>query len=72
MRNELGNFANSMIHWTVQAVECYRNGCICRNCDVKIKSQKCQMKAAVLELFKKFGKPKEEENWSFTENGKRY
>ncbi|MBE7084243.1 MAG: hypothetical protein E7373_06570 [Clostridiales bacterium] len=73
MRNELGNFANSMVHWTMQAVECYRNGCICRNCDVKIKSQKCQMKAVVLELVKMFGEPKEEDckSWSFKGYGRK-
>lgn len=75
MRNDLGHFQNSMVHWTMQAVECYRNGCNCLKCTVKnqLKSQKCQMKATVIEIVKRFGKPKNEiVKGSFVKNGKRY
>lgn len=75
MRNDLGHFANSMVHWTMQAVECYRKGCNCLKCTVKnqLKSQKCQMKAIVIEIVKKFGEPKEEDckSWSFKGYGRK-
>ena len=59
--NELGKFAPSCIrYWTKEAVECYQNKFDCLHCPTYylIKSQPCQMKAAVLELYRLFGKPK--------------
>lgn len=46
-------------HWTEDAVNCYKRGCICKDCPILdlITSQKCQMKYAVIELVKKFGTP---------------
>lgn len=48
--------------WTKLAVECYSINCICSNCSFipdKYKSI-CQVKNYVLELYRKFGKPKDE------------
>lgn len=58
MLNDIGKFG-SIQRWTPSAVECYQRGCICSNCPIQefIKSQKCQMKAAVLELVKIHGIP---------------
>ena len=49
----------SVQRWTEGAINCYKRGCVCKNCPVKnlITSQKCQMKSAVIELVKKFGMP---------------
>ena len=49
----------SVQRWTEGAINCYKRGCVCKNCPVKnlITSQKCQMKSAVIELVKKFGIP---------------
>ena len=47
--------------WTTTAMECYKRGCNCEGCfytDFFGKSsQKCQMKASVLELVRVLGKP---------------
>lgn len=47
--------------WTTTAIECYKRGCNCEGCfytDFFGKSsQKCQMKASVLELVRVLGKP---------------
>lgn len=76
MRNDLGDFAPSCIrYWTEQATQCAKSRFNCMNCKVYyiMESQPCQMKAAVLELFKRFGKPKNEVvKGSFVKNGKRY
>lgn len=58
MLNDIGKYA-SIQRWTPSAVECYQRGCICSNCPIRevIKSQKCQMKATVIELVKILGKP---------------
>jgi hypothetical protein len=73
MDNDLGRYIPSSIRrWSESAIFCLKRCCRCTGCPVRIDTQKCQMKAAVLELFKKFGKPKEEEIRSFTANGKRY
>ena len=58
MLNDIGK-SGSIQKWTPSAVECYQRGCICSNCPIQefIKSQKCQMKSAVIELVKKFGIP---------------
>lgn len=58
MFNDMGKFG-SIQRWTPSAVECYQRGCICSNCPIQefIKSQKCQMKATVIELVKVLGKP---------------
>ena len=75
MDNELGSYAPSMIHWTIQALECYKIGCNCRRCSVKVqlKSQKCQMKAVVMELIKETGLPDEDncKKWSFKGYGRK-
>lgn len=69
-RNELGGFCESNLRgWSLQAVECYRIGSMCEFCDIpkKMTSQKCQMKATVLELTKLFGRPNADntKGWSF-------
>ena len=58
MFNDMGKFG-SIQRWIPSAVECYQRGCICSNCPIQefIKSQKCQMKATVIELVKVLGKP---------------
>ncbi|MBE7709673.1 MAG: hypothetical protein E7Z93_04405 [Cyanobacteria bacterium SIG32] len=47
--------------WTQTALECYKRGCNCEGCFYKTffsgSSQKCQMKASVLELVRTIGKP---------------
>ena len=47
--------------WTTTAVECYKRGCNCEGCFYKDffsgSSQKCQMKASVLELVRVIGTP---------------
>lgn len=49
--------------WTPAAIDCYTRGCKCKGCfyeDYFTKS-KCQMKYTVLELVKKLGVPKKDE-----------
>ena len=50
--------------WTPTALECYKRGCNCEGCYYKSffegSSQKCQMKASVLELVRVIGTPKVE------------
>lgn len=53
--------------WTESAKKCYFNGCNCANCCIvkeceSITPSNCRMKSVVLELVKKFGKPKSENN----------
>lgn len=58
--NELGHYAPSALkYWTATAVECYNScfDCLHCNCYWLMTSQPCQMKAAVLELYRKFGLP---------------
>jgi|SRR5574344_998272 hypothetical protein len=47
--------------WTPTAVDCYKRGCNCDGCFYtdffKGTSQKCQMKASVLELVRVLGTP---------------
>ena len=47
--------------WTPTALECYKRGCNCEGCFYKDffsgSSQKCQMKASVLELVRVIGTP---------------
>ena len=47
--------------WTTTAIECYKRGCNCEGCYYtdffNNSSQKCQMKASVLELVRVLGKP---------------
>ena len=47
--------------WTNTALECYKRGCVCDGCFYADffngTSQKCQMKASVLELVRVLGKP---------------
>ena len=47
--------------WTNTALECYKRGCVCEGCwytdFFNSSSQKCQMKASVLELVRVLGKP---------------
>lgn len=54
---------NNLLRWTRQAVECYERGCVCEGCSIKKETsiKNCKMKACVLELAKKFGKPESEE-----------
>lgn len=55
--------AVSVRRWTIDAINCYKRGCMCKGCfyDDFFKSddsrQKCQMKAAVLELVRVVGVP---------------
>lgn len=75
MNNDFGQFAPSCLRmWSKAAIECFKRKFDCLNCPVyyQLESQPCQMKAAVAELYRKFGEPKEEDIRSFTKNGKRY
>lgn len=58
------NFDRSF--WTQAAKDCYARGCNCRGCLMKDLETGCNMKRAVIELVKKFGAPKEEEESFFT------
>ena len=53
--------AISVRRWTNTALECYKRGCVCNGCFYadffNDTSQKCQMKASVLELVRVLGKP---------------
>ena len=75
MRNDLGVYAESVVNWTVAALDCYKLRCNCSKCAVKplIKSQPCQMKAIVIELIRTVGYPKEEncKSWSFKGYGRK-
>lgn len=60
MFNDIGH-VGSLRGWNIDAVNCYKRGCICEGCPIKklVKSlYKCQMKASVLELVKLYGIPK--------------
>ena len=53
-------------NWTPTAIDCYRLGCLCSNCNInKIyfakSSFKCRMKYTVIELVRKLGVPTEDE-----------
>lgn len=60
LHNELGQTTQGLRCWTKSAIECYLNGLVCSKCtlpnDIK---PRCKMKPCVLELVKKFGKPRE-------------
>ena len=47
--------------WTPTAIDCYKRGCNCEGCYYKDffngSSQRCQMKASVLELVRTIGTP---------------
>lgn len=53
--------ATSVRRWTHTAIECYKRGCVCNGCFYSEffsgNSQRCQMKATVLELVRVLGKP---------------
>jgi len=58
--NELGYCYKSLVvRWTKSAAECYYNGLRCSMCPIAgdLKAQ-CHMKPVVLELVKKYGKPR--------------
>lgn len=62
--NDLGRYSKRNLYggWSKQAADCFNIDCECSLCDIprKMESQKCQMKATVLELFKKYGRPTSE------------
>lgn len=48
--------------WTPAAIECYKSGCNCATCKIikgleTVTPKNCNMKAAVLWLVKKYGRP---------------
>ena len=53
--------ATAVRRWTQTAIECYKRGCNCEGCFYRDffsgSSQKCQMKASVLELVRVIGTP---------------
>lgn len=59
-RRDIGKTAG-VRRWTTTALECYKRQCSCNGCFYNAffssSSQKCQMKAAVLELVRVIGKP---------------
>lgn len=45
--------------WTMQAIDCYNRGCICRGCDIyENYNFVCNMKIVVLDLVREFGVPR--------------
>lgn len=53
-----------LLHWTKLAIQCYKSGCNCSQCNViknleTVNVYNCAMKASVLKLIKKFGLPKD-------------
>lgn len=60
MYNSLGR-TGSLERWSTDAVNCYKRGCICEGCPIKeivtSLNNKCQMKASVLKLVKRYGIP---------------
>ena len=69
--NDLGAFSNNNLAggWTPQAVECWSIDCVCARCTIQkmMPSTKCQMKATVIELVKKYGNPNKENTKRFKE-----
>lgn len=61
--NDLGIYQLANLrHWTDSAIECYIIGGVCSKCTLPYDlRKKCRMKAVILELVKKFGKPNIEE-----------
>lgn len=61
---------DSMLHWSISAIECFKRGCICNGCiydeilngskDLRHQdfAQKCQMKNIVIGLVRNIGRPK--------------
>lgn len=64
-RNALGP-VGSTERWTPTAIYCYERKCVCNGCLIAkmLESQKCYMKASVLELVKELDTPEK--------NGLRY
>jgi len=60
--NDLGKYAFHTEHWSNAGVECYLRGCRCKDCFYQKYSndEQCQMKASVLEMVKRLGKPSTE------------
>lgn len=61
-------YSGTCQHWTRTAIECYERNMICEGCfyyETYFKNAnyraKCQMKAIVMELYRRFGKPKADE-----------
>ena len=61
MLNPLGRYTEQGLKaWTDEAIECYESKFDCLHCAnyYLMTSQPCQMKAVVIELFKRHGEPK--------------
>lgn len=60
--NEIGKYSTANLRgWSIQAAECFNINCECIMCKVpRIMDSKCEMKATVLELYKRFGRPTSE------------
>lgn len=66
-----GVISNSIVqNWTIQALECYKLNCDCKNCPITKAhySFKCQMKHIVEKLLEKYGKPNEKQILSQQQN----
>lgn len=53
-------------NWSRSALDCYKRGCKCSGCFYyetyfKTNGLKCNMKASVLELIRRYGRPSKEE-----------
>lgn len=53
--------SNILRGWTQTSIDCYRIGCDCSKCGIKMDTP-CHMKQTVIELVKKFGPPNIERN----------
>lgn len=56
------SFKNYKYKWTSAAIDCFKIGCNCKKCSIsEIMQTRCKMKEIVLELVKKYGAPKTED-----------
>lgn len=62
LRGRPANFNSSLRRWNDTAKDCYRRGCICKDCplgNIYFKTTTCHMKEAVIELVRRFGLTKD-------------
>ena len=71
LRNRDLGRVSSVRRWTPTAIDCFKRGCMCSGCFYKDffgkSSQRCQMKATVLELVRILGTPEVEQQNPFIE-----
>lgn len=51
-------FRDKEPYWTYDSIQCYKRGCVCKNCPMAdLIGKQCQLKAMVLELVRVIGRP---------------